>query len=200
MTVCSYHVTYAFHSESTVYVALLEQARYLKVKWLQQDLNSQALSMLTNTEPFGETDQMIELSYEYLSLGCIGLYVLLMSRTRFRVNPHSIFVRISKYPFAQNRRNIWSLSDFNGTQTNISLVRKWTLNSLLKVTKLLSWLVSTYLYGPYDCMFLSRYVRVSGWIHTLCLPECLGTLFLKQAQYLKFKWLQRDSNPEPLTS
>ena len=28
--------------------------------------------------------------------------------------------------------------------------------------------------------------------------ECQGTPFSKQAQYLKFKWLQRDSNPQPL--
>ena len=34
---------------------------------------------------------MIELCCEYLSVRCIWLYVLIMSRTRFRVNPHSIF-------------------------------------------------------------------------------------------------------------
>ena len=33
---------------------------------------------------------MIELCCEYLSVRCIWLYVLIMSRTRFRVNPHSI--------------------------------------------------------------------------------------------------------------
>ena len=40
-----------------------------------------------NTEQFSETGQMIELC-------CIWLYVLIMSCTRFRVNPHSIFVWI----------------------------------------------------------------------------------------------------------
>ena len=34
---------------------------------------------------------MIELCCEYLSVRCILLYVLVMSRTRFRVNPHSMF-------------------------------------------------------------------------------------------------------------
>ena len=43
-----------------------------------------------NTQPFGQTDQMIELYSEYLSVRCIWLYVLIISRTRFRVNPHSI--------------------------------------------------------------------------------------------------------------
>ena len=32
------------------------------------------------------------------------------------------------------------------------------------------------------------------------LPECQGTPCSKQAPYLKFKWQQRDSNPQPLTS
>ena len=36
-----------------------------------------------------QTGQMIELCSEYLSVRCIWLYVLVMSRTRFRVNPHS---------------------------------------------------------------------------------------------------------------
>ena len=34
---------------------------------------------------------------------------------------------------------------------------------------------------------------------TLCtLPECQGTPCSKQAPYLKFKWQQRNSNPQPL--
>ena len=49
-------------------------------------------------------------------------------------------------------------------------------------------------------MFLSCHVRVSEWIHALYLPECQGTPCSKQAPYLKFKWLQRDSNPQPLSS
>ena len=50
-----------------------------------------------------------------------------------------------------------------------------------------------------DCMFLSCHVRVSEWIHTLKLPECQGTPCSKQARNLKVKWLQLDSNPEPLS-
>ena len=30
------------------------------------------------------------------------------------------------------------------------------------------------------------------------MPECQGTPCLKQAWNLKFKWLQQDSNPQPL--
>ena len=50
------------------------------------------------------------------------------------------------------------------------------------------------------CIFLSCHVRVSEWIYTLQWPECQGTPCSKQARNLKFKWLQVDSNPEPLSS
>ena len=43
------------------------------------------------------------------------------------------------------------------------------------------------------CMFLSCHVWVSEWIYTPYLPECQGIPCSKQAQYLKFKWLQQDS-------
>ena len=47
-----------------------------------------------------------------------------------------------------------------------------------------------------DCMFLSRHVHVLEWIYV---PECQETPCLKQAQYLKFKCLQQDSNPQPFS-
>ena len=99
-----------------------------------------------------------------------------------------------------NRCNIWSLSDCNWIRAHNHLVRKRTLKHLAKLAKWLSCVVSTYLYGAFDCMFLSCHVRISEWIHTLYLPEWQGTPCLKQAQYLKFKWLQLDSNPQPLSS
>ena len=51
-----------------------------------------------------------------------------------------------------------------------------------------------------DCMLLSCHVRVSEWIYTLQLLECHRTPCSKQALYLKFKWQQRDSNSQPLSS
>ena len=63
-----------------------KQAGYLNFEWLQRVSKSQPLSSSTNTQPFGQTDQMIELNCEYLSIRWIWLYVLLMSPTRFRVN------------------------------------------------------------------------------------------------------------------
>ena len=66
------------------------------IKWLQWDSNAQPLSSKTNTQPFSQTNQMIELCCEYLSVQCIWLYVFIMSRTHFRVNPHSINAFISR--------------------------------------------------------------------------------------------------------
>ena len=101
---------------------------------------------------------------------------------------------------ARSRRHIARLSDGNGTRTHNHLVRKRILNHLAKLATWLSSVVSIYPYGAFDCMILSYHVRVWEWIHTLQLPECQGTPCSKQASYLKFKWLQRDSNPQPLSS
>ena len=79
MTVCSYHVTYTFQSEPTLYI-------------------------------------------------CLNVKEIL----------------------ARNRRNIWSLSDWNGTRTYNHLVPKRILNHLAKLAKWLSCVVSTYLYGAFD--------------------------------------------------
>ena len=62
-----------------------------------------------------------------------------------------------------NRRDIWSLSDSNRTWIHNHLVCKQTLNYLAKLAKY--WAVSTYMYGAFDCMFLSCDVHVSEWIH-----------------------------------
>ena len=84
-----------------------------------------------------------------------------------RMNPHSIVCLNVKELLAQSRRQIWSLSDCNWTRTHNHLVHKQTLNHLAKLTKWLSCVVSTYLYGAFDCMLLSCHVRVSVWNYYL---------------------------------
>ena len=119
----------------------------------------------------------------------------------------SSHVRISEwiYPlylteYSRNKRDIWSLSYWKETQTHSQLIRKPALSHLAKIANWLSCVVSNYLYGTFDWMFLSCHVHISEWIHTLYFPECQGTLSTKQVQYLKFKWLPRDSNSKPLSS
>ena len=55
----------------------------------------------------------------------------------------------------------------NGTRIHNHLVRKRTINHLAKLAKWLSCVVSTNLYGSFDCMILSCQVRVSEWIYIL---------------------------------
>ena len=55
----------------------------------------------------------------------------------------------------------------NWTRTENQLVLKRTLNHLAKLTKWLSCVLSIYLYGAFDFMFLSCHGRISEWIHTL---------------------------------
>ena len=97
---------------------------------------------------------------------------------------------------SQSMRKIWSVSYCNWNRTQNHLVRKQTLNHLAKLSKWLSCVLSTYLYGAFNCVFLSCHVCVWELIHTLHLPECQRTPCSKQARNLKFEWLQVDLNPE----
>ena len=85
---------------------------------------------------------------------------------------------------------IFVISDCNWAQTHNNLVRKRRLNHLAKLAKWLSCVVSTYLYGEFNCMFLSCHVRIAEWIHALYLSECQGTTCSKQEENLKFKWVR----------
>ena len=91
-------------------------------------------------------------------------------------------------------------TDCIGFRTHNHSVGKQTLNHLPKLAKWLSSVVSDCLYVAFVCVFLSCHLCVLGWVHTLQLSECQGTSCSKQARYMKFKWLQRDSNPQPLSS
>ena len=68
------------------------------------------------------------------------LYLIIMSRRSFRVNPHSIVCLNVKEVLARSRRHIWSLSDSKWIRTHNHLVRKRTLNHLAKLASLAKWL------------------------------------------------------------
>ena len=53
-----------------------------------------------------------------------------------------------------------NLSDYNGIRTHNQLDPKRTLDHLAKLAKCSSCVVSTYLYGAFDCVFLSCHVCV----------------------------------------
>ena len=95
------------------------------------------------------------------------LNVIIMSRTSFRMNLHSMVCLNVKELLTWSMPHIWSLSSSNDIRTHNHLVRKQTLNHLAKLAKWLSCVVSTYLYDAIDCMLLSCHVWVSEWIYTL---------------------------------
>ena len=111
-------------------------------KWLQLNLNPEILSSWTNTQPFGQTGQVIELCSEYLSARCIWLYVLVMSRKRFRVNTHSIVAWMSRNSLPKQARNLtfkWLQLDI---KTNIEY--GFTLKRLRGMTRTSSHYLSIY--------------------------------------------------------
>ena len=103
---------------------------------------------------------MIELCSEYLFVWRIGLNVLTCTYTFRGESTLYVFLNV-KEVLAQNTRDVSSLSVSNGTLTHNQLLRKRTLNHLVKLAKRLTLVVSTYLYGAFDCMFLSCQVSVS---------------------------------------
>ena len=103
LNVCSYHVTYAFHSKSTLYSCLnFKQllARSRRQIWSLNNCNwNRSLNHLVHKQTRNHLVKQAKwLSYgcEYLFLRSIWLYVLIMSRMYFRVNPHSIVDWMSK--------------------------------------------------------------------------------------------------------
>ena len=168
LTVCYYHVAYKFQSECTLCILHecqgapgLKQVPYLKFKWQRRDSNPQPPSSETNTQPFSQTDQIIELCCEHLSVRCIWLYVIVMSRMSLRLNLHSIVCLNVKELLARSKRHIWSLND-NKIQTHNNLVCKWTLNHLAKLAKWLSCVVSTYLCNAIVCTPPPPFCRGGG--------------------------------------
>ena len=62
------------------------------------------------------------------------LHIIIVSRTRFRVNLHSVVTWMSRNPLLQTGAISKVLSDSNGIRTHNHLVRKLTLNHLAKST------------------------------------------------------------------
>ena len=82
----------------------------------------------------------------------VGLYVLVKSCMRFRVNPLYSCLNVKEL-LAWSTREIWSLRDYNWTRTYSHLVRKRTLNHLAKLEVWLnSWV---FVYELSGCRFES---------------------------------------------
>ena len=121
-------------------------------------------------------------SSEYVGRGYTGFWVCLNNSSTFMNMPEyfEICVNVSK--------SAWMAFVLTRRCNSLSI---WTCGYLFQC------LCKT---RCFNCMFLSCHVSVSEWIYTLYLPACQGTPCAKQVWCLKFKWLQRDSNPQPLSS
>ena len=89
---------------------------------------------------------------------------------------------IVKELLAGNRWDIWSLSDNNWIRMHNHLVRIRTLNNLAELVKWSSCVVSSYLYGAFDCMLSTdKYLQHSSiiwpvwlkvWVFVYDLSDC----------------------------
>ena len=71
--------------------------------------------------------------------------------------PHLPYLNSFKYQNSNNHQ----MSDSNEIRTHNYLIRKGILNHLANLAKWLSCVVSSYLYGGFDCMLLSFHERDS---------------------------------------
>ena len=160
---------YAFQSESTLYIGVNLKRLLTQNKrqiWSLNDCNGirthnhwlndcAELWVLTGTVHLTVCSSHVSYTFQSESLLYIG------------VNMKELVTRI--------RHNVWILSECNASQTHNHLICKRNFNYFPKFFNLLSWIVSTYPYLAFDSVFLSCHVRVSEWIHTLCLPDCQET-------------------------
>ena len=112
---------------------------------------------------------MIKLCYEYLPVRCIWLYVMIMSRTIFRVNPHSIVCLNVKKFLARYKSHIWTLSDINGIWTHNHLVCKRKLRMAKWLSQMIDFIIKTYKSFYYSNYFHkvvnfgSQYLQKYNW-------------------------------------
>ena len=116
--------------------------------------------------------QMIELCCEYLSV-TVHLTVSFYHVTYIFQSESTLYSCLNvKELLAVNRCETWSLSDCNWTQSHNHLVQKWTLHHLATLAKWLRSVVSTYLYGAFDCIFLCHICVSECWVFVYELSGC----------------------------
>ena len=170
LAICSYHVTYTFQSTSTLYTFLnvkeLSARRKLDI-WNLSDcsgtrINNHLVHKRTRNHLANRPKDWAVL---WVFIRTVHLTVYSYHVTYTFQSESTLYdcLNVNKL-IARNRRG---LSDGKVTRTHSHLVRKLTLKDLAKLAKWLICVVSTYMYGALDCIFLSCNVRILEWIHTL---------------------------------
>ena len=173
LTVCSCNVTYAFQSESALYNCLNVKkllARRSREIWSLSDCNwnqtqnPQFVNEHSTICPNWPNDWAV-----FWVLICTVHLTVCSCHVTYKFESESTLcscLNVTEF-LAESRRKIWNLTDCKWTRTQKHLVCKRTLNHLAKRTKWLSSVLSTYLHGPFGCMFFSCHGRISKWIYTL---------------------------------
>ena len=173
LTVCSCHVTEAFQSESTPQSCLNVTellARSRDKIWSLSDYNwSRTKNHSICERTVNHLAKLSKLLSCFLTTYLYAIFDCTFLSCHVRISKwiHTLKLReCQETPCSKQARNLkfkWLKLDPNPEPS----VRKRTLNNLLKLTNLFSCVLSTYLRGPFDCMFLSCHIRISEWVHTL---------------------------------
>ena len=167
LTVSSCHATCAFQSESTLYTFLNFKellARNREDIWSLSDCNgTRTHNDLVPKRTLNYLAKLMKLfnwivsTYLYVPLECMFFSCPYAFQTE-----STLYICLNfKELLARNKCDTWYLSGCNRTRTYNHLVRKRRLYHLGELNKWLSWVMSTYMYGAFDCIFLSCHVRVS---------------------------------------
>ena len=124
-------------------------------------MNSQPLSLSTNTQPCCQTGQMIELYCEDLSVWCICMQVIIMSRTSFRVSPHSMESTLFIWCL------LWARSSWTFSQ---AIECEFTLKLVPDIIIRYSHMHRTDKYSQYSSII--RPVWLNGWVFVCELSGC----------------------------
>ena len=193
-TVCYCHVTYAFQSESTLFICM-----NIKELHAQNRLEIWSLSNSNGIRTHIHLFRRRIFNYLTWLAKWWSCFVTTYLNSAFHSVLLSCHVRVSEwiytlyFPECQGtccsiRYDIWSLSDNNGMRTQNHLVCEGTFNHLARLVKWLSCVVSTYRWSAFGCMLSSCHIRVSEWIYSLRFFEVQGNPCRKQVRYMNFKW------------
>ena len=153
-TLRSCHVRYAFQSESTLYFFLNVKEPLPPSK---RELWRISVCNRTRTHNHLVFKRTLWVLISAVHLTVCSCYV----RYEFQSKSTLYLCLNVKERVALNKREIWSLSDWNWTRTRDRLVCKRTLNHLVKLATWFSCVVSSYLSRAFNSMFLLCHVRVS---------------------------------------
>ena len=169
---CSYHVRYAFQSESTLYKSLNVNELLSRSKhhiWRLGGCNkTRTHSHLVGKRLVKHLRKLIKRLSYVVSSDLYSGFDYLSYHIMYAFPCHSTFYKCLnvKELLARSKDNTCRLRECNDTWTHNQLVPKQALYHLAQLTKWLSCVDSDCLYGAFVCMFLLCQVCVAEWIHT----------------------------------